>query len=56
MASANGSEVSSVAKVLKLSFKCEICKKPCNTLKSYLKHTRLHPPKELLKVWNGVRE
>ena len=55
MASANGSEVSSVAKVLKLSFKCEICKKPCNTLKSYLKHTRLHPPKELLKVWNRVK-
>ena len=50
MASATGSEALCQAKFAKHIFKCDVCRKPCNTLKSYLKHTRLHTSVELTKV------
>ena len=33
-------------------FKCEMCKKPCKSLKLYLKHGRQHKPEELGKKWS----
>ena len=50
MASATGSEAQCQAKFAKHKFKCDVCRKPCNSLKSYLKHVRLHTSVELTKV------
>ena len=33
-------------------YKCDVCAKNLNSFKSYLKHVRIHTPKELLQIWS----
>ena len=36
----------------KETFQCDVCSKKLHNFKAYLKHVRIHTPKELLEVWS----